>query len=411
MKRIINILTIVVLTAGFSHAKWWIFGKSKSDISLKYLTINSVSADENTGRITLFKENLSDGKITLRGKADGGQIGSVKISLDAKASWQDAKFSENGAFEYSFTPETGKKYRIYIEITNTAGKTNKVDETAKEIEISQESINSRITETLNALFDAYNSENQSKFMSYVSENFAGDRDFLELAIKKDFNALSDIKLRYSINNVAAGAGKIFVSLTYNRMVFVNKTGQSSTDKGNTEMVFESRDGKLLLYSMKKPLLFGLSDADNVATGETAGASTGLTIDETGNIGGALTTVSITACSGGSYNVIKYDFAAGTYFCDTSGGGSDIWFYNFSAPDKIGYSSAMHKELSKPLYSVTQEEARNPNGYVSAGNVNPTLIGKSYLFMIGNEYWGIEPIGLPFATYSGDLKVLFKVRQF
>jgi len=412
MKKIINIFGILILSATFANAKWWIFGKSKDDITIKYLTINSVSADESAGKITLFKEMLQDGKILIKGKASGaGQIGYVKISIDGKNTWQDAKFSEDGAFEYSFNAEQGKKYNLYIEITNTAGKTNKVDETAKEIIISNERINEKVKETLDSIFDAYNNENTAKFMSYVSDNFAGDRDFLELAIKKDFNALSDIKLRYSINNIASGSGKVFVSLTYNRMVFVNKTGTSNTDNGITEMVFEMKDDKLKLYSMKKPLLFGLSDADNVATGETIGSGAGLVLTNTGEIGGSYETVTINQCATGGYNVIKYSFNIGFVACDTSGGGSDIWFYNFTSPDKIGYSSAMHKEVNKSLSSVTEQEAKDLSGYVSLGNVDPAVIGKTYLFYINNEFWGIEPISLPFATYGGTLKVSFKVKKF
>lgn len=411
MKRIINILVIVIFTAGFSHAKWWIFGKSKEEVGIKYMTINSVSAEETASKITLFKDMLPEGRITIKGKASGGQIGSVRVSIDGKASWNEAKFSENGAFEYSFTAEAGKKYDVFVEITNTAGKTNRPEETAKTIEISQENFKAKITETLNSLFEAYNSENQSKFMSYVSDNFAGDRDFLELAIKKDFNALSDIKLRYSINNFALGSGKAYVSLTYNRMFFINRTGQSSTDSGITEMVFELKDGKPLLYSMKKPLLFGLSDAENVATGETAGAGSGIELNETGDLGGSYQTVTLYDCASGAYNVIKYDFNGGFVACDTSGGGSDIWFYNFSAPDKIGYASAMHKEINKPLSSVTAAEAKDMSGFTSAGNVNPTAIGKTYVFYINNEFWGLEPLTLPFASYSGTLKASFKVKQF
>lgn len=411
MNKIKTIIALVILSASIADAKWWIFGKSKEEVGIKYMTINSVSTDETASKITLFKDMLPEGKITIKGKASGGQIGSVRISLDGKATWNEAKFSENGAFEYSFPAEIGKKYEVLVEITNTAGKTNKPEETAKTIEISQENFKAKITETLNAIFEAYNLENQAKFMSYVSDNFAGDKDFLELAIKKDFNALSDIKLRYSINNFAVGSGKVYVSLTYNRMFFINKTGQSSTDGGITEMVFEIKDGKPMLYSMKKPLLFGLSDANNVATGETAGAGGGIELNETGDLGGSYQTVALNDCASGSYNVIKYDFNGGFVACDTSGGGSDIWFYNFSAPDKIGYASAMHKEINKSLSSVTAAEAKDMSGFVSAGNVNPASVGKTYIFYINNEFWGLEPIALPFASYSGTLKASFKVKQF
>jgi len=412
MKKIINIFGILILSATFANAKWWIFGKSKDDITIKYLTINSVSADESAGKITLFKEMLQDGKILIKGKASGvGQIGYVKISIDGKNTWQDAKFSEDGAFEYSFNAEQGKKYNLYIEITNTAGKTNKVDETAKEIIISNERINEKVKETLDSIFDAYNNENTAKFMSYVSDNFAGDRDFLELAIKKDFNALSDIKLRYSINNIASGSGKVFVSLTYNRMVFVNKTGTSNTDNGITEMVFEMKDDKLKLYSMKKPLLFGLSDADNVATGQTPGQSEGIVIDN-GDLSGAIETVSI-SCSGvDPYLHPLYYFSTGETGChyinDMNEKGQIGEFIIYGPLQAELQHNGQMKEFNKSISSLTEAEVKNLAGYTQPVhfNINAT---SSYGIYIDGKFYAVQFVITPAA--SGVQNTSFKVRKF
>ena len=287
MKKLFLIVTAVLTVAASADAKWWIFGKSADEVGLKYLYVNQVSSEEAGPKIKIFTETLgSDGLIKINGKASTGKggVGSVRISLDDKAAWQDVKFAENGTFEYSFKPEQGKTYTMLLEVTDTAGKTNKVDDTRKEITLSDESIQAKVKETLDAMFAAYSSENLQKFMGYVGENFAGDKGILERAVKRDFDALSSINLRYTLNNISAGAqGRVFVSVTYSRMVFVNKSGATSQDTGSTEFVFDSNEGKLSLFSMKQPLMFGLSDAENVATGTTLGNKKTLTLDDSGSL--------------------------------------------------------------------------------------------------------------------------------
>lgn len=408
MKKILTIVFSVLITANIANAKWWIFGKSKDEVSIKYMTINSISAEESARKMTLFKETLKDGKVLIKGKAYAGKgatVGSVRYSLDGKNTWQEAKFSENGDFEFSFTPEKGKTYKMYIEITNTAGKTNNIEDTYKELELSEENISAKIKEILDEMFKAYSDENLTKFMSYVSPDFAGDRDFLELAVKKDFNSLNNIRITYSINNIASGPKGIAVSLTYNRSFLSNKSGSITTDNGITEMVFKLSENKPVLYSMKKPLLFGLSDADNVATGITAGQSEGIVIDEGGSVGGS-NIVTIYDCN---TNAV-YNFSNNDYVCDMGMPNGDIWFYQWA--DAIGYSMPNeHKEINKPLSSVTPQEAKDPAGFSSPATINPALIGKTYIFKISNNYWGIELLEMPHATYGGVFKVKFKVKKF
>ena len=288
MKKLIILAAAIMLSAGAAQAKWWIFGKANADVSLKYVYVNKIPADETGSEIKLFKEALPpDGSVKITGKAALGKggVGSIRISLDGKATWQDVKFAEDGTFEHSFKPEAGKTYTMLIEVTDTAGKTNTVEDTRKQITLSTENVQAKVREALDALCDAYNKEDVQRFMTGVGENFTGDKNVLERAVKKDFDALNNISLRYTLNNLAAGAqGRIYVSITYNRMVFVNKTGASSTDSGVTEFVFDTTGGMLTLYSMKQPLIFGLSDADNVATGTVLGSHEALTLNDAGTIG-------------------------------------------------------------------------------------------------------------------------------
>lgn len=410
MKKLLLIMTAVLSLAATADAKWWIFGKSSDEVGLKYLYVNKVSADETGPKIKVFKETLgTDGLIKINGRASTGKgaVGSVRISLDDKATWLDVKYSDSGTFEHAFKPEQGRTYALLVEITDTAGKTNKVDETRKEILLSDENIQARVRGTLDALFDAYNRENLEKFMGYVGDNFAGDKAILERAVKRDFDALSSINLRYTVNNIAAGAqGRIFVSVTFNRMVFLNKTGASSTDSGSTEFVFDSKEGKLALFSMKQPLMFGLSDADNVATGEVIGnTSANLVIDETGSLGGSLQTVTIDCVSSSSF-AMKYTFSTGEKVCDAAGGNNDIWFY--STASNIGYSSPTQSKIfAKPVSALTASEVRSTSGYADTGSVAATA-GYTDCFYLNSEFYCVEPVTLPSA---GNETVTFRVKQF
>ncbi len=412
MKKTLLILALISAISISADAKWWIFGKSKADIGLRYLHINGVSADETGPRIKLFREMLGpDGLVKISGRASGGQIGAVRVTLDDKATWTEVKLAANGTFEHSFKPEPGKTYALLIEVTDTAGKMNKPEETRKELTLSEENVQAKVKEALDALFQAYNAEDLRKFMAGVGENFAADKGILERAVKRDFDALSAINLRYTLNNVAAGAqGRVFAAITYNRMVMVNKSGQTSTDTGSTEFVFDSKEGKLSLFSMKQPLMFGLSDAENVATGEVAGnTGTALVIDETGNLGGAETVTvdcRTDSCTG-TMCAMPYTFSSENYFCASSGGGGDIWFYSIAS--NIGYSAPVQaKEFSKSLTSLTSAEVKNLSGYSAPGGSIPASTVNSYCFYLGADYYCVQPETIP---STGNEIAKFKVKQF
>ena len=117
------------------------------------------------------------------------------------------------------------------------------------------------------MIKAYENEESNLFMTYVSSDFAGDYAVLDSAIRKDFNAFDLIRINPFINNITSSSGgKIYVALQYNRTVVAAKSGQTYTDKGYTEFVLTNENGKFKIFSMKNPLIFGLSEAGEVATG-------------------------------------------------------------------------------------------------------------------------------------------------
>ena len=291
MKKLL-ILILAIITLSFvvskAEAKWWIFGQGNDGIDFDYLYLNNNSYEELGSKAVLYKDSLQNGTITIKGKTSikKGKVGYVKITKDNKQTWEKAKVSDNGAFTYSFVPEESTKYNVFIEAADTMGDINKVDETYKEITVINESINGKVAEAVNNMIRAYENEESNLFMTYVSSDFTGDTAVLDSAIRKDFNAFELIKINPYINNISSGAsGKSYVAIQFNRTVVSSKSGQTYTDKGYTEFVLTNENGKFKVFSMKNPLIFGLSDAGNVATGTVQSPNNDpiLLVDRTGNV--------------------------------------------------------------------------------------------------------------------------------
>lgn len=166
-------LILSLLFIQIVEAKWWIFGVSEDEITIKYLYLNNTSYDELGQKVKVYKETLEDGNIVIKGKATvkTGKIANVRISINNKESWERAKLSREGDFEFRFRPELNKTYVVYIEIMDTRGKTNDIESTRKEITVSERNITAMIKETLEAMAEAYRREDAGRFMSYVADDF------------------------------------------------------------------------------------------------------------------------------------------------------------------------------------------------------------------------------------------------
>ncbi|MDD5102179.1 MAG: hypothetical protein PHH62_04255, partial [Endomicrobiaceae bacterium] len=208
MKKILTLFLFMTLAVFVCvqqvQAKWWIFGKSVDEVNLNYLYINKTSYEDMNGKAVFFKDSLPNAEITINGKASvkKGQIGSVMLSLDKKETWVKAKLSDNGSFEYKFTPDITKAYDFYLKVIDTTGKTNDIEKTYVQITFSNKDISQLTRETLDKLFRAYQNENIQSFMTLVSENFVSGADILDSAVRKDFLLFDYIKIEYFINNIS-----------------------------------------------------------------------------------------------------------------------------------------------------------------------------------------------------------------
>lgn len=270
------------------HAKWWIFGGGEDEVGFDYLYLNALSFDDFEKEVILLKESLDKGYLHVRGKAHTGQnpVGAVTVSLDGGKTWQKAKFEKDGGFDFSFEPDLSQTYDIYVKVIDTTGKANTLEDAHATIKFSDSDFQAMIAQTLNALKAAYEQEDDINFMRYVDRNFEGDDITLERALRKDFSALENIRLDFTLSSVAFSGSKYYASITFNRSVTASSTGNTYSDRGVTEFTFSVGEQGAMLLSMKNPLIFGLTYAADIASGTTASAQNSqqyLSINDGGSV--------------------------------------------------------------------------------------------------------------------------------
>jgi hypothetical protein len=111
----------------------------------------------------------------------------------------------------------------------------------------------------------YCARNHAGFMAHVSPAFAGDESVLSNAVRRDFLLLGRVDIRFTVMGVTSITDFAVISVNYQRTVVPLATGQTLNDSGVTEFVVAREAGELKLRSMKRPLLFGLSNPE-AATG-------------------------------------------------------------------------------------------------------------------------------------------------
>lgn len=274
MKNKILILLVALLCIVPSvQAKWWIFGGADEEVSFNYLYVGDLSFDDINQEAIILKDSLKEGFLHIRGKAYSGKnkIGNISISLDNAKTWQKVKFESDGAFDFTFEPDLEASYDIYVKVIDTSGKSNEIEDANVKISFTDLDVQEQIEKTLNALRNAYQNENDARFMEYVSENFEGDDVTLERALRKDFSVLEDINIDFTINSVAFSNSKYYASISFNRRVTTAFDASSIDDSGVTEFTFSVGKNGAMLLSMKNPLIFGLTYASDIASGNVASA--------------------------------------------------------------------------------------------------------------------------------------------
>ena len=245
----------------------------ENPIEIRNLVINSIAFDDSPRRISVVKDLLPNGKLTVKGKivTTDAKVVNLDISLDGRETWQPVQWKNDGTFQYTLPAEINHEYAIYVRATDAEGRTNNIQATGKLVWVSDRNMQSIVKETMDKLFEAYKAKNSRASMALVSPDFAGDDILLIRAIRKDFTILDSYDIRYSLSNTAVDSrGRIAATVTYNITATTTRVaaGDPTVIKvdGTTQLSFKFSDQGLKLFNMKQPVLFGFSDASNITTG-------------------------------------------------------------------------------------------------------------------------------------------------
>lgn len=125
----------------------------------------------------------------------------------------------------------------------------------------------KVKDVLSELTLAYQNKDIRSFMQNVSPAFSLGKSRLEQAVQRDFAALGNVAIRYTVNRIAyADGGRISVDIFFQRTISSRKTGQTLNDSGETQFVFEPASRGPQLYALKSPVIFGISFRENLAVG-------------------------------------------------------------------------------------------------------------------------------------------------
>ncbi len=288
MRRLIVSIIGVFITVGILHAAWWKFGRKKAIPEITSLYICKIDARDIEEGVYISPSDLEGGLIVIKGKAEmrKGKIARVKISLDGGKTWEDAKVKE-GSFIYSFRPEMGREYEFQIYAIDTTGKKSDPHDWEFKITFGPEIGKEEVVKVFQRMLRNYMRENLPAFMQDVSENFRGDLSALEDALEKDFRFFDNIRINVSIVRIVKSGKDYKVYFVYNRQLTSSKTGRVLKDRSTSTAAFEvTPDKKVKLVELSAPLIFGVSEPEDVATSVTPDAvgTKVIVVDEEGNAG-------------------------------------------------------------------------------------------------------------------------------
>lgn len=265
---------------------WWIFGKRTKEPEIVNLYFGNIDLREIEDYLTLTTDDLKKGELIIKGKVRviDAKLGKVKISFDGGRTWHDAKIKEDSFF-YSFRPQMGYQYEFMIYAIDTKGQKSDPEDWRITFEVRPPITQADVLKAFNNLLQYYIQENLGGFMRYVSENFKGDISALEDALEKDFRFFDNIRIFISPIQFQKSGNEYNLCFTFQRQLVSAKTGRLYKDSSVSCAGFELVNNQLKLVELMAPLIFGVSEPEDVATGvkEDAVGSEVITVDEEGNI--------------------------------------------------------------------------------------------------------------------------------
>ncbi|MGN1079041.1 MAG: hypothetical protein ACI4TE_02590 [Alphaproteobacteria bacterium] len=115
-----------------------------------------------------------------------------------------------------------------------------------------------VSRTLGLMNQAYKDKNIEQFMSFISPEYDGKRDLLQIAVENDFAGFSDVDYRTSVFQtlIDPQTGVYRASVFYSRSARSPRYGIDN-QSGETTLTFVKDKDGLKLVKMPDPELYGL----------------------------------------------------------------------------------------------------------------------------------------------------------
>lgn len=269
-------------------------------------------------------------------------------------------------------------------------------------------------------------------MRLVSPDFEGIVSALEDAISDDFRFLDNIRIEPNITRLAPAGKNFDLYFTFNRSVTVARSGQVVRNSAATTMTFERTAEGFKLSRMAAPLIFGVSNPEDIATsvtGESVGKSVLALNPKTGSAATATQgqTVGASASMTNSKQLVYNNTGAGILWYSQSfdfesesvdseaaqasppvNGDFAIFGDNFHITTKAGVLMAVMG--NQTIDSVTEAPASGYNAYSTWNGYKITgAAARTFAFKLpGNVYAVVEFTSLNVGTRTAVFR--YKVTQ-
>ncbi len=265
------LVLLALLAAAPVQAAWWEFGRADGEPVITDLRFNRADVLRAEDRVVLTREDLDNGVLTLRGRAEvrRGLIGLVEISLDGGQKWLRTTLGERGLFTHELRLDLERDYEFRIRAITTTGQKSDVEAHSFTLRLSAANPQEEVRRAFMELLRAYMAEDRAGFMRLVSKDFEGNESALEDAISDDFRYLDNIRIEPQISRVAQFDRSYEVYFNFNRQVQSSRSGQILRDSAASVAGFVREGEGFKLSRLAAPLIFGLSGASEVATSVTA----------------------------------------------------------------------------------------------------------------------------------------------
>jgi hypothetical protein len=93
------------------------------------------------------------------------------------------------------------------------------------------------------------------FLDQISQEFLGNKTYMEEGVRFDFDMFTDIRLKIFINRIEKRAGMFVAETKWDKTQMVRKTGQQQRTSGQTVMMFVLEDGRMKIKNLRGNLIY------------------------------------------------------------------------------------------------------------------------------------------------------------